>query len=91
MEIRTSKGHTYNVDWIGGPTGIKQEIFCEFEDARPLHEIAMELEDAEITAIERGGVETTYHGYTELARISREAETDIVQIAMRRPLKKEAE
>ena len=91
MEIRTSKGHTYRADWIGGPTSIREEIFCEIEDERALHEIAMEFDGAEITAVGKGGVETVYNGYTELARISKEAGTKIVQIAMRRPMEKEKE
>ncbi|MBR3794743.1 MAG: hypothetical protein IKK34_01765 [Clostridia bacterium] len=84
MEIRTSKGKTYGADWIGGPTGVRNEIYCEIEDERALSEIAAEFEGAELTGISRGGVETIYAGYTELARISREAGSKLTRIAMRK-------
>lgn len=84
MEIRTSKGHMYRADWIGGPTGIRNEIYCEIEDGRPIYEIASEIDGAELTSVGEGGVETIYHGYTELARISREAGSKLTRIAMRR-------
>jgi hypothetical protein len=84
MEIRTSKGKTYRADWIGGPTGVRNEIYCEIEDERALSEIAAELEGAELTSVAYDGIETTYTGYTELARISREAGSKLTRIAMRK-------
>lgn len=85
MQIRTNKGLTYRGQWIGGPTGIRKEIYCEIEDSRALHVIAAEFDNAELTAVKEGGVETTYIGFTELVRISRETEVNVVRIAMRKP------
>lgn len=86
MKIETSKGKTYAAKWIGGPTTITREIYCEIDDTRPIYEIAKEFDGAELTEKRESGEKTVYAGYTELASISRDADTNYVRIALRKPM-----
>jgi hypothetical protein len=85
MKIKSSKGIEYDAEWIGGPTGIMREIYCEMNDPRPISVIAAELEGAELTRIERDGTEKPYAGFTELASIGRMDEGTLTRISMRKP------
>ena len=85
MKIKSSKGIEYDVEWIGGPTEILHEIYCELDDTRPIGVIAAEFEGAELTRIERDGMEKPYSGYTELASIRRLDEGTLTRISMRKP------
>jgi hypothetical protein len=87
MKIKSSKGMVYNAEWMGGPTGIMREVYCEMRDERPISVIAAEFEGAELTEIERDGAEKTYTGYTELASIGRMDEENLTRISMRKPQK----
>ena len=87
MEIKSSKGMTYEVEWVGGPTGIMREVYCEMRDGRTVSVIAAEFEGAELTEIMRDGAEKTYEGYTELASIGRMDEGNLTRISMRKPQK----
>lgn len=44
MTLATSRGNTYVVDWIDGPTLISGQIMMRMIDARPLAEIVAELD-----------------------------------------------
>ena len=87
MEIKSSKGVTYNAEWIGGPTSIRREVYCEIRDERPISVIAEEFEGAELTEIQRDGKEKPYTGYTELSSIGRMDEGYLTRISMRKPRK----
>jgi hypothetical protein len=85
MKIKSSKGIEYDAEWIGGPTEIKHEVYCELNDPRPIGVIAAEFESAELTEIKRNGTEKPYAGYTELASIGRVDEGTLTRISMRKP------
>lgn len=44
MTLATSRGNTYVVDWIDGPTLISGRIMMRTIDTRPLAEIVAELD-----------------------------------------------
>lgn len=85
MKIKSSKGTTYDAEWIGGPTEILRVVHCEMNDPRPIGVIAAEFEGAELTEIKRDGTEKPYVGYTEVASIVRVNEGTLTRISMRKP------
>ena len=85
MKIRTDRGRMYDAAWIGGPTSVKEEVYAEIADTRPISVIAAEFEGAQIVRVGDDGEEYPYTGYTELARIERERDSEYTRIAMRRP------
>lgn len=79
MKIKTSKGKTYDVDWIDGPTITSGTVLLQMDDSRPLPEIAAEFDGLE--RIERYSDtqgDKTFEGYSELKSISRGREQKIL-------------
>ena len=85
MKSKSSKGMTYDAEWIGGRTEILREVHCEMDDSRPIGVIAAEFEGAELTEIRRDETVKTYAGYTELASIVRVNGGTLTRISMRKP------
>lgn len=84
MKLTTSKGKTYDVEWVDGPTTISGTVILCMHDARRLPEIAAEfdgLESLKRESEDQGN--KTWTGFTALNRISRNAD-GYVQIALAR-------
>lgn len=47
MTVTTSKGKTFDVNWMWGPVGVNDDLMLEYEDERPLSEIAADFEGCE--------------------------------------------
>jgi hypothetical protein len=81
MKLTTSKGLTYDVEWIDGPTMISGTVILHMRDDRRIPEIAAEFDSLEWLKREsetQGNKEWT--GYSAIQRIS---QTDgFVQIAL---------
>ena len=72
MTVTTSKGKTFEVDWMWGPVGYARELMLQLRDERPLSEIAADFEgcgsflrDSDL----EGRVE--WRGYTDLKAVIR--------------------
>ena len=88
MTVTTSKGLTYEVDWMWGPVGANRSLMLQLRDTRPLSEIAADFENCEHfhRASETEG-DLDFDGYTQLAGITRvrNGEPDAVQLTMEKP------
>lgn len=72
MKLTTSKGLTYDVEWVDGPTITSGAVILHMQDDRRLPEIAAEFDGLESLKREsetQGNKEWT--GFTALQRISR--------------------
>lgn len=79
MKIETSKGKTYEVDWIDGPTITSGTVLLQMDDSRPLPEIATEFDGlARIERYSDTQGDKTFEGYSELKSISRGREQKIL-------------
>lgn len=93
MTVTTSKGKTFEVDWMWGPTGIYDELMLQFHDGRIISEIAKDFEDVEHfhrSSEEEGDMD--WDGYTVLKAILRpeyERYPSTVQITLIRPVRTE--
>lgn len=82
MKLTTSKGLTYDVEWIDGPTMISGAVILRMKDNRRLPEIAAEFDGLESMKREsetQGNKEWT--GFSALQRISTTGDS-FVQIAL---------
>lgn len=71
MKIETSKGKTYDVDWIDSPITNPDALYMTMEDGRRLPKIAAEFDS--LTEIKRHSDtqgDKTFVGYTKLREIS---------------------
>lgn len=88
MTITTSKGKTFDVNWIWGPLRGTNQVMIDLEDARKISEIAQDFEGCasiEKTDIKRDGVKEIYDGYTELVSVVRERATGTVRVTLEKP------
>lgn len=79
MKIETSKGKTYEVDWIDGPTITSGTVLLQMDDSRPLPEIAADFDG--LTRVERYSDtqgDKSFEGYSKLKSISRGREQKIL-------------
>lgn len=44
MNVTTSKGKIFDIDWMWGPVGIDDDLMLQMHDGRPLSEIAADFE-----------------------------------------------
>ena len=44
MTVTTSKGKTFDIDWMWGPAGAHGDLMLEYADTRPMAEIAADFE-----------------------------------------------
>ena len=87
MKITTSKGKTFDANWIWGPLRGTNQLMIDMKDGRRISEIAQDFEgvDRIVKTDERRGVEESYTGYTQLEGIVRENATGTVRITMGMP------
>ena len=72
MTLKTSKGKTYEINWIGGPTVRTGNVLLEMKDDRSLANIAREfdkLEWMERTSETEG--DKRFEGFARLVGIQR--------------------
>lgn len=72
MKLTTSKGKTFDVNWIDGPTITSGDVVLQMTDSRKLSRIASDFEGLESLKREsetQGNKE--WNGYTVLQSISR--------------------
>jgi len=83
MVLKTSKGKTYEVDWIDVASLTSGNLFAQLRDDRPLFEIAEEFDGLEWLERESDtqGNER-FEGYNCLVSLSRTAATGAVQLSM---------
>ena len=79
MKMETSKGKTYNVDWIDGPTITSGNVLVSLEDGRRLPKIAAELDGLDrIQRFSEEQGDKTFEGYSVLKAISRGADGKVL-------------
>lgn len=88
MTLKTSKGQTFDINWMWGPVGVDESVNLELKDDRKLTEIASDFDGVE--KFERFSEEEgdmTFEGYTELLSISRiyTRTSSVVQISVVKP------
>jgi hypothetical protein len=88
MEIKTSKGHTYEVRFIGAMLRNGKRMLMEMVDDRPLAEIAADFDGLKTitkTDSTRPNVKEVYEGFTRLVGINRDTGSDgVVRLTFER-------
>ena len=88
MTVTTSRGKTFDVEWMWGPVSSTGQLMIQLRDARALSKIAKDFEGCETfhRASELEG-DMDFDGYTRLAGISRTqgAAGEVVQITLEKP------
>lgn len=89
MTVTTSKGKTFDTDWMWGPVGADGQLMLEYADGRALSEIAADFEGVERfhRESETEG-DRDWDGYTRLRSVMRSGGGK-VQIALEREEQKE--
>lgn len=93
MKVTTSKGQTFEINWMWGPTGLYGYLMLQYSDTRSLPEIAQDFNECEHfhrESSEEGDMD--WDGYTVLKSIARpeyERNPDIVQITLAKPIRLE--
>ena len=85
MTLTTSKGKTFDIEWMWGPVGPSEDLMLEYADDRPLSKIAKDFEGCKSFHREsdtEGDMDWT--GYTGLRSISRSARGK-VQLTLYKP------
>lgn len=88
MTVTTSKGKTFEVDWMWGPVGVSKSLMLQLEDDRNLSEIASDFENcANFHRDSETEGNMDFDGYTELVGIDRvqDMEPNAVQITLNKP------
>lgn len=85
MTVTTSKGKTFDINWMWAPVGVNRDLMLEYKDERLLSEIAADFEGCESfhRESELEG-DKDWIGYTGLRSIIR-ADRDVVQLTLYRP------
>ena len=88
MTVTTSKGKTFDIESMWGPTIIGGQLAIRLRDARALSKIAKDFEGCDGFQREselEGNMD--FEGYTQLVSISRTqgAASDVVQIVLEKP------
>lgn len=72
MTVTTSKGKTFEINWMWGPVGQNEDLMLEYEDDRPMAEIAADFEGCESFHRESEYEDDKdFTGYTRLRSIVR--------------------
>ena len=81
MKLTTSRGQTFEVDWMDGPTSADGRVWMQMHDERRLSEIAADFDGLEWMEkeSEHTGI-TRYEGWSMVSMIKRESK-EKVQIA----------
>lgn len=81
MQLKTSKGNEYTVDWID--TVSVGGVFMQMVDARPLPEIAAEFDGLSwLERYDENQGDKRFEGYSVLSMIRRDA-PDVVVLSMK--------
>lgn len=87
MTVRTSKGKTFEIEWMWGPVGLTNDLMLQMKDDRFLSDIAKDFEGCDHFHREselEGDMD--WEGYTVLRGIFRpEQNSDDVQITLSKP------
>lgn len=84
MTLTTSKGKTFDIEWMWGPVGQNEDLMLECADERPLSEIAADFEGCDSFYREsdtEGDMDWT--GYTGLRSIVRSGRGKVQLTLMR--------
>lgn len=90
MKMTTSKGKTFEIDWMWGPTGLFGDLMLQYSDERLLSKIAKDFEGVEHfhrESEDEGDMD--WDGYTVIKSIIRpqyEQNPNVVQITLAKPL-----
>ena len=83
MKLKTSKGKTYEVDWVDVASLTSGNLFAQLRDDRPLHEIAEEFDGLEWLERESDTQgNKRFEGYNRLTGLSRMAVNGAVQLTL---------
>lgn len=85
MTLKTSKGKTFDIDWMWGPVGQNEDLMLEYTDDRPMSKIAKDFEgcDSFHRESETEG-DKDWEGYTGLRSIVRSGRGK-VQLTLYKP------
>lgn len=89
--VKTSKGKTFQTDWMWGPTTIGKNLMVQLVDERSMYEIIADFEGCVSfeTHDDTTGLDETFKGYTEIESVGRSTRAAdgvaVVQIALRKP------
>lgn len=87
MQITTSKGKTFNIQFIGALLRSGNRLMIELEDARALSEIAADFDSVDtITKTDeiRPNEKTVYEGFTKLFSVQRNIDAGTVRLMLER-------
>ena len=88
MTVTTSRGKTFEIDWMWGPVGANGDLMLEYADARAMSRIARDFEGCEAfhRKSETEG-DMDFDGYGRIVSIVRvnSGTQDTVRIALERP------
>lgn len=91
MKVTTSRGKTFDVEWMWGPVGPAADLMLQLRDDRPLAEIAADFEGCEHfhrESDEEGNMD--FEGYAVIKSILRpfyELDRSAVQLTLAKPVK----
>ena len=70
MTIMTSRGKTFDVDWAWAPVGMEKKLMIQYEDERPISEIANDFEGLQsIQRNDENEGNVPYEGYIKLVSV----------------------
>ena len=87
MKIETSKGKTFNIEFICSPLRDGSKVIIEMEDARPLAEIADDFDGLEsikktVSGRNDKAVYEMYEGFSRLVGIQRDTVSGSVRLTL---------
>ena len=81
MDLQTSRGNEYKIDWIGGPTITDGRVWMQIPSDRPLGEIICDFDGLEwMKAVNGDGEETKWDGWSVLSFAKIESK-GVIQLA----------
>ena len=87
MQITTSKGKTFDIQFIGSPLRNSNKLMIELEDERLISEISADFEGLstiEMTENNLPNVKHIYEGFTKLAGIQENEETGTYRLTLKK-------
>lgn len=85
MTVTTSKGKTFDIDWMWGPVGVNEDLMLEYSDDRNLSKIAKDFEGCDSFHRESDTEgDRDWTGYTDIRSIMRSGRGK-VQITLMKP------
>lgn len=87
MKITTSKGKTFEINFIWPMNRDGGRLMIELADDRPMAQIAQDfdgIETIEKTDEKKPGVKEVYEGYTSLVMMSRENYEGVIRLTLKK-------